>query len=67
MLPSAISSDGSGQAASVTAADGNKARVRNGVAAFKDIKLSAETTGTYVLRAKPSSREVPPTPSISKR
>jgi hypothetical protein len=44
----------------VTAADGNKARVRNGVAAFKDIKLSAEGTGTYILKAKPSSREVPP-------
>ena len=58
LLPSAISADGSGVSASVTAADGNKARVRNGVAVFKDIKLSAEIAGTYIVRAKPTSRDV---------
>lgn len=58
LLPSAVSADGSGQAASVTAAGGNKARVKQGVGTFKDVFIGAEQAGEYVLKAKPSSREV---------
>ena len=58
LLPSAVSSDGTGQAASVTAAGGNKARVKNGAGMFKDVFIHADQPGQYILRAKPSSREV---------
>ena len=60
LLPSAVNADGSGKAASVNAAGGNKARVKEGAGAFKDVRLSADQAGSYVLRAKPSSRKVRP-------
>ncbi len=58
LLPSAVSSDGTGQSASVTAANGNKARVKNVAGMFKDVSIRADQPGQYILRAKPSSREV---------
>ena len=58
LLPSAVSVDGSGLSASVTAAGGNKAKMKQGTAVFKDVKLSADQAGSYSLRAKPSSRKV---------
>ena len=59
LLPSAVSADGAGQAACVTAANGNKARIKNGIGVFKDVHLRSEQPGQYTLKAKPSSREVP--------
>lgn len=58
LLPSAVSTDGAGQAACVSAANGNKARIKSGVGVFKDVHLTAEQPGQYTLKAKPSSREV---------
>ena len=60
LLPSAVNAEGSGKAASVSAAAGNKARVKEGLGTFKDVRLSADQAGSYILRAKPSSRKVRP-------
>ena len=58
LLPNAVSSDSTGQAAAVTTSAGNKARIKKGSGTFKDIQLAADLPGSYILRAKPSSREV---------
>jgi hypothetical protein len=45
-------------AAKVAAAGSNRAKVKNGVAVFKGVKLSAEGPGAYVLRAASATRKV---------
>lgn len=58
LQPTAIATGGSGQAAKVTAAAGNKVTTKNGVGIFKDVQLSTEQPGSYILKAIPASREV---------
>lgn len=58
LQPSALSVDTEGQAAAVTAGGGNRAKLKNGVGAFKDVRLSADTGGTYALRIASGSRKV---------
>lgn len=54
---SALATDGSGASASVSASGGNKLKVKKGVAAFKDVRLSAEAPGSYALRVQCASRK----------
>ncbi|GLI61005.1 hypothetical protein VaNZ11_003267, partial [Volvox africanus] len=54
---SAIAIDGSGNAAKVTVAGSNKAKVIKGCACFREAKLEG-TSGTYALRVASASRKV---------
>ncbi|KAL0055143.1 hypothetical protein WJX82_007626 [Trebouxia sp. C0006] len=56
--PSALAADDSGHAASVQATGGNKVKLQKGAAAFKDVKVTAEEAGEYVLRVASSNRKV---------
>lgn len=56
--PSALAADDSGHAASVQASGGNKIKLQKGTAVFKDIKITAEEAGEYVLRIASGSRKV---------
>lgn len=58
LKPSALAADDSGHAATVQAAGGNKAKLQKGVAVFKDIKITAESAGQYILRVASGSRKV---------
>lgn len=58
LQPSALATDGSGAATSISAAGGNKAKMKAGVAIFKDVCLRAENAGIYAVMAKSSSRKV---------
>ncbi len=60
LAPSALSTDGSGTAASVTVAGGNKAKLKDGEALFKAVRIDAEAPGVYTLHAKSASRKVTP-------
>ena len=42
----------------MAAAGGNKVKVKNGVAVFKDVRLSAELSGSYAVRVQSASRKV---------
>lgn len=55
---SALATDGSGRAAAVTVASGNKIRVKKGVATIRDIAVAADEPGTYALRVQSASRKV---------
>jgi hypothetical protein len=57
LAPSALAPDGSGVAATVTVPGGNKAKVKEGEAVFKNVRIEAEAPGHYVLRAKSASRK----------
>ncbi len=56
--PSALAADDSGHAASVQATGGNKVKLQKGAAAFKDVKVTAEEAGEYVLRIASGNRKV---------
>ena len=56
--PSALADDDSGHAASVQASGGNKVKLQKGTAVFKDVKVTAEEAGEYVLRIASGSRKV---------
>ena len=56
--PSALAADDSGHAASVQASGGNKAKLQKGAAVFKDVRITAEEAGDYVLRIASGSRKV---------
>ena len=56
--PSAMAVDGSGAAASVSVAGGNKAKLKDGTALFKSVRIEAEAPGVYTLHAKSASRKV---------
>lgn len=58
LAPSALSADGSGTAASVAVAGGNKAKLKDGEALFKAVRIEAEAPGVYTLHAKSASRKV---------
>lgn len=60
LLSSALSSDGDGRAAKVVCGGGNKMKFLKGnsVVRFKNVNVSAEAPGNYVLRAQSSSRKV---------
>ena len=58
LCSSALAIDGSGCAASVAASGGNKIKLKNGVAVFKDVCVVAEEAGTYALRVQGASRKV---------
>jgi hypothetical protein len=58
LQPSGLAVDGSGLAVNIAAAGGNKAKITAGVAVFLDVKLQAEQSGTYQIRAKSTSRAV---------
>lgn len=55
---SALATDGSGRAASVSVSGGNKVKVKKGAAVFKDVRVSAEEAGSYALRIQSASRKV---------
>ena len=55
---SALKADGSAVNAKVTAAGGGKAKVKNGVAVFKGVQVTAEQAGTFILKASSSSKKV---------
>ncbi|PRW58303.1 Structural maintenance of chromosomes flexible hinge domain-containing 1 [Chlorella sorokiniana] len=55
---SALATDGSGRAASVSVAGGNKVKVKKGAAVFKDVRVSADEAGSYALRVQSASRKV---------
>ncbi len=57
LAPSAVAADGSGAAAATGVPGGNRARVRDGVALFKDVRIVAERPGTFTLAAKTASRK----------
>ena len=57
--PSALAADDSGHAATVQASGGNKTKLQKGVAVFKDVKITAESAGDYLLRVASGSRKVP--------
>ncbi len=57
LAPSAVAADGSGAAAATAVPGGNRARVREGVALFKDVRVVAERPGTFLLTAKTASRK----------
>lgn len=57
LAPSAVAADDSGAAAATTVPGGNRARVREGVALFKDVRVVAEQPGTFLLTAKTASRK----------
>ena len=56
--PSALAADDSGHAASIQASGGNKMKLQKGSAVFKDVKITAEEAGEYVLRVASGSRKV---------
>ena len=56
--PSALAGDDSGHAASIQASGGNKTKLQKGTAVFKDVKITAEEAGEYVLRVASGSRKV---------
>ncbi|KAL3136848.1 hypothetical protein ABBQ38_005556 [Trebouxia sp. C0009 RCD-2024] len=56
--PSALAADDSGHAVSVQACGGNKIKLQKGTAVFKDVKITAEEAGEYVLRIASGSRKV---------
>ena len=56
--PSALAADDSGHAASVQASGGNKMKLQKGTAVFKDVRITAEEAGEYVLRVASGSRKV---------
>ena len=56
--PSALAADDSGHAAGVQATGGNKVKLQKGIAVFKDVKVTAEAAGEYVLRIGSGSRKV---------
>ena len=55
---SALATDGSGRAASVSVSGGNKVKVKKGSAMFKDVRVTAEEAGSYALRVQSASRKV---------
>jgi hypothetical protein len=57
LLPSALATGGNGGAATVAAQGGNKAKLREGAALFKNVRIEAEAPGAYTLRAKSASRK----------
>ena len=57
--PSALAADDSGHAATVQASGGNKMKLQKGVAVFKEVKITAESGGDYLLRVASGSRKVP--------
>ena len=56
--PSALAADDTGHAASVQTSGGNKVKLQKGAAFFKDVKVTAEAAGEYVLRVASGSRKV---------
>ena len=57
LLPGALAGDGSGRAARVTAAGGNRAPLQDGIAVFTGVRVAADDgAGAYAVRAKPASR-----------
>ncbi len=58
LAPSALAADGSGVAAAITAPGGNKAKVKDGEAVFKSVRIEADSPGAYTLRVKSASRKV---------
>ncbi len=56
--PSAMAVDGSGAAANVSVAGGNKVKLKDGRALFKSVRIEAEAPGVYTLHAKSASRKV---------
>lgn len=58
LLPSALAAGSDGGAATVAVQGGNKAKLREGAAVFKSVRIEAEAPGAYTLRAKSASRKV---------
>ncbi len=58
LAPSALASNSSGVAATVTAPGSNKAKMKDGEAVFKNVRIKAEAPGAYMLMAKSASRKV---------
>jgi hypothetical protein len=54
----AQAADGSDLSASVAANGGNKVKLKKGVALFRDVVITAEQAGSYVLRVAAASRKV---------
>lgn len=54
----AQAADGSDLSASVAASGGNKVKLKKGVALFRDVVITAEQAGSYVLRVAAASRKV---------
>ena len=58
VYPSALAEDGSGAAASVAVSGGNRARLTDGAALLKDVRLTAEAPGTFCVTVASASRRV---------
>ena len=58
MAPSALLGDSSGVAATVSVPGGNKVKMKDGEATFKNVRIEADAPGSYMLRAKSASRKV---------
>ena len=56
LVPTALATEGA-HAATVSVPGGNKSRLRDGVATFKDVKILAEHSGCYKLTAKAAGRK----------
>ena len=64
IAPSALAVDGDAPSASIEAGTGNKAKMKNGVAVFKDVRISATVAGSYTLRVSVASRKVRPSQAV---
>lgn len=58
LVPSALGGDGSGVAATVTVPGGNKVKMKDGEALFKNVRIEADAPGAYTLHVKSASRKV---------
>lgn len=58
LAPSALGGDGSGMAATITVPGGNKVKMKDGEAVFKNVRIEADAPGGYTLRVKSASRKV---------
>lgn len=67
LAPSALAGDSSGVAATISVPGGNKVKMKDGEAAFKNVRIEADAAGTYTLRAKSASRKVRADPMHSSR
>ena len=58
VYPSALAEDGSGAAASVAVSGGNRVRLTDGAALLKDVRLTADAPGTFLVTIGSASRRV---------
>ena len=62
LKPAAIACDGSGASAKVAARGSNRAKLRNGMATFYEVKLKADSDGEFALCVYCKGRNVVRTP-----